>query len=385
MKMKIIPSYLFILLLFYQYSFQEVSAQSVDKRGRCRDYGINPGILETGQWNAISDVAGVKVGSVTVWEGEDVRTGVTVILPHDGNIFQEKVPAAIYIGNGFGKAMGFLQIEELGTLETPISLTNTLNVGLVADAIVEYTLQQKGNESVRSVNAVVGETNDGYLNNIRKRSIKKEHVFQAIEKVSSGGVEEGSIGAGTATRCFGFKGGIGTSSRILPKTRGGYTVGVIVQSNFGGVLTIDGMPIGEELGSYYMKKDIESQEEGSCMIVVATDAPVSPRNLKRMAKRAMLGLSRTGGFASNGSGDFVIAFSTVNKIPYESKTPVQEFTYLRNDQMSPLFLAVVEATEEAIYNSLFKATSVCGTEGNCVESLPIEKVIKICQKYNLIK
>ena len=356
-------------------------------QSRCRDLGIKPGILETGKWNAITDVEGVKVGSITVWEGEDVRTGVTVILPHEGNVFQEKVPTAVYIGNGFGKAIGFLQVEELGNMETPITLTNTLNVGLVADAVFEYTLKQPGNENVRSVNAIVGETNDGYLNNIRKRSVTKEHVFAAIAKAKSGSVEEGSVGAGTGITCFGFKGGIGTSSRKLPESLGGFTIGVLVQTNFGGILQIKGAPVGEELGKYYLKDEVEKNADGSCMIVVATDAPVSPLNLKRMAKRAMLGLARTGGFASNGSGDFVIAFSTAkqNRIPYRIEKPIKQFEYLYNDEMSPLFLATVEAAEEAIYNSLFMASDVCGNNGNCSKALPVEKVLEICKKYNVIE
>ncbi len=352
-------------------------------RPRCREAGFSPGILEPGRFNAITDVPGVRVGSVTVWENEDVRTGVTVILPHEGNIFREKVPAGVYVGNGFGKAMGFLQIDELGKLESPIALTNTLNVGIVADALISYILDLPGNEEVFSVNVVVGETNDGYLNDIRKRSVNKFHVYEAIQKATRGPVEEGSIGAGTGTRCFGFKGGIGTSSRVLPESRGGYTVGALVQANFGGVLTIDGVPVGRELGEYYMKEDVEAQNEGSCMMIVATDAPLSPRNLKRLAKRAMLGLARTGGFASNGSGDFVVAFSTApqNRMPYQSKDPTQNFEFLRNDRLSPVFLATVEAVEEAIYNALFRASTVCGQQGRCTEALPIEKVQEIHKKY----
>ncbi|NIM18853.1 MAG: S58 family peptidase [Candidatus Latescibacteria bacterium] len=352
-------------------------------RPRCRNVGITPGILQPGKWNAITDVQGVRVGSVTVWKNDDVRTGVTVVIPHEGNVFREKVPAGVYVGNGFGKAMGFLQVDELGNLETPIALTNTLNVGLAADALISSVIEQRGNEDVFSVNAVVGETNDGFLNDIRKRSVTQVHVFDALKKASSGPVEEGSVGAGTGTRCFGFKGGIGTASRVLPESRGGYTVGALVQANFGGVLTIDGVPVGQELGQYYMKNDVEPQEEGSCMIIVATDAPVSPRNLKRMAKRAMFGLVRTGGFASNGSGDFVVTFSTAkeNRIPHASKDPTQKSTLTRNDQMSPLFLATVEAVEEAIYNALFRATTVCGFKGRCVEALPIERVKEIYRKY----
>jgi D-aminopeptidase len=354
-------------------------------RKRCREIGIKPGILATGKWNAITDVEGVRVGSVTVREGTDVRTGVTVILPHNDNIFQQKVPAAVYVANGFGKSMGLWQIKELGTLETPIALTNTLNVGIVADAVVDYIIKQKGNEFISSVNAVVGETNDGDLNDIHLRAVKAEHVFQAIQSAACGPVAEGCVGAGTGTICFGFKGGIGTASRVLPESKGEYTVGVLVQTNFGGILTINGAPVGRELGKFYMKDALEKQEKGSCMIIVATDAPVSPRNLERMAKRGMLGLARTGGFASNGSGDFIIAFSTVNRIPHISRNNVQEYSYLRNDRMSPLFLATVEATEEAIYNSLFMATTVCGRNNNCAEQLPVPKVIQICKTYGVIK
>ena len=351
---------------------------SVYAQSRCRDLGVKPGVLPTGKYNAITDVAGVQVGHITLNRGDEVRTGVTVILPHEGNIYQQKVPAAVYVGNGFGKAAGFLQVEELGTLETPVALTNTLNVGLVVDALVEYTLQQPGNENIRSVNAVVGETNDGYLNNIRKRSVMQKHVFEAIAAATGEKVQEGNVGAGTGTVCFGWKGGIGTSSRVIPESKGGYTVGVLVQSNFGGVLTIDGRRVGEELGKYYLKDAIEQGADGSCMIVIATDAPLSPRNLKRLAKRAMLGLARTGGISSNGSGDFVIAFSTApeNRIDYQSDNPLQNLTFLRNDRLSPLFLAVIEATEEAIYNSLFMATDICGYKGHCVKALPVRELFR---------
>lgn len=355
------------------------------ERGKCRDFGIKPGILKPGNFNAITDVNGISVGSVTLKDTAGTNTGVTIILPHQDNIFQEKLCAGVYIGNGFGKAFGFLQIQELGTLESPIALTNTLNVGLVADALIDYTLSQAGNENVRSVNVVVGETNDGRLNNIRERRVGADHVLKAIKNAQEEFVEEGSVGAGRGTVCFGFKGGIGTSSRILPASKGAYTVGVLVQTNFGGILTINGAPVGRELGTYYMHEDVENQTDGSCMIVVATDAPVSPRNLTRMAKRAMLGLARTGGFASNGSGDFVIAFSTAHRIPHQSDTNVTRFEFLRNEGMSPLFLATVEATEEAIYNSLFQATTVCIDQGDCVEALPIQKVIEICRKYGAIE
>lgn len=355
-------------------------------RPRAREVGIEVGILKPGPWNAITDVEGVKVGHVTLWEGDSVRTGVTVILPHGGNIFQEKVPAAVYVGNGFGKLTGYTQIEELGTIETPIVLTNTLNVPLVADAVVEYVLSQKGNEGVCSVNPVVGETNDGWLNDIRGRHVKKEHVFKAIKGAKSGPVEEGCVGAGTGTICFGFKGGIGTSSRVLPKSRGGYMVGVLLQSNFGGVLEINGAPVGRELGRFYMSKDIPSQEGGSCMIVVATDAPLSPRNLKRLAKRAILGLAKTGSFSSNGSGDYVIAFSThkSGRQPHAPEEKTRSVELLYNRWMSPLFLAVMEATQEAVYNSLFKATTVKGIKGHVAEALPIDRTLEICRRYNIL-
>jgi D-aminopeptidase len=363
-----------------------------ERRPRCREAGIAPGILSPGPRNAITDVPGVRVGSVTVWEGDDVRTGVTVILPHEGNLFQEKVPAGVEVGNGFGKAVGFLQIQELGVIETPIALTNTLNVGLVADALVTWTLQQPGNEEVRSVNPVVGETNDGYLSAIEKRAVRPEHVFEAIRRASES-VEEGSVGAGTGTRCLGFKGGIGTASRLLPENRGGWIVGALVQTNFGGILTIDGVPVGRELGRYYMKEDVENDPDlgsspetgrgGSCMIVVATDAPLSPRQLHRMAKRALLGIARVGGFMSNGSGDFVIAFSTAreNRVAYRSDEAVRTVKELRDDRLSPIFLATVEAVEEAILNSLFKATDVCGREGRCVNALPVDRVVDIWNRY----
>jgi D-aminopeptidase len=379
MNMQFILSFLLIIFQF------NMSVDKIDNRGRCRDFGIKPGVLQPGKFNAITDVQGVSVGSVTLAGEPEINTGVTVILPHRDNLFQEKLCAGVYVGNGFGKAFGFLQIQELGTLESPIALTNTLNVGLVADALIDYTLAQKGNERVKSVNVVVGETNDGGLNNIRERQVTAKHVMEALHNATCDKVLEGSVGAGRGTICFGYKGGIGTSSRILPSHKGGYTVGVLVQTNFGGILTINGAPVGRELGKYYMKETIQEQGDGSCMIVVATDAPVSPRNLTRMAKRAMFGLARTGGFATNGSGDFVIAFSTAHRIKYQSDTDITKFSFLRNDRMSPLFLATVEATEEAIYNSLFQATTVCDAEGNCVDALPLDKVVEICQQYGVIK
>jgi D-aminopeptidase len=350
-------------------------------RPRAREVGIAPGVLPPGKLNAITDVEGVRVGHVTLIEGKNIRTGVTAILPHSGNLFDEKVPAAIYLGNGFGKLMGYTQVEELGNIETPILLTNTLNVGLVADGVIEYMLSLPVNENVRSINPVVGETNDGWLNDIRSRPVRQHHVREAIEKAAGGPVEEGSVGAGTGTRCFGFKGGIGTSSRQLPGSRGGYIVGVLVQSNFGGILTIDGAPVGRELAA---QKD-NANKDGSCMIVVATNAPILSRNLKRLAKRAVLGLARTGSVMSNSSGDYVIAFSTAKALRIGTNGRSDSGELLSNDEMSVLFRAVVEATEEAVYNSLFKATTVVGRDNHSCEALPIEKRLEICRKYKVLR
>ncbi len=356
-------------------------------RKNLRDLGVRVGVLPAGSLNAITDVPGVKVGHVTLISGNSIRTGVTAILPHDGNLFQQKVPAAIHVGNGFGKLTGSTQVEELGNLETPIVLTNTLAVGTAVESLVEYTLSLPGNEQVQSVNAVVGETNDGDLNDIRARPVKKEHVIQALKAATEGPVEEGGVGAGTGTVCFGFKGGIGTSSRKLPESMGGYTVGVLVQSNFGGVLQINGAPVGKELKKYYLSDQLNDTPDGSCMIVVATDAPVDARNLKRLAQRALLGLGKTGGIGSNGSGDYVIAFSTHPslRIPFNAKDRTLTQTVLTNDSMSPLFLAVIEATEEAILNSLFKATTVIGKDDRRIEALPLDKVIPILKKYSQLK
>ena len=344
-------------------------------RGRVRDYGVIIGVLKPGALNAITDVNGVKVGHTTI-NGDNVHTGVTAIVPHGGNIFQDKVPSAIYVGNGFGKLVGTTQVKELGNLEVPIVLTNTLSVPTAMDAIIEYTLALPGNESVQSVNAVVGETNDGTLNDIRGRHIRKEHVLNAIKEASGGVVQEGNVGAGTGTVCFGFKGGIGTASRKLPESAGGFTVGVLVQTNFGGVLQIDGVAVGEALNQYFMSNE---KADGSCMIVVATDAPLDARNLERLAKRAFMGLARTGGIASNGSGDYVIAFSTAEdlRVPYHYKSPKQTTALLLNDETSPLFMAAIEATEEAIINSLFKAETMRGKDNRTIEALPIDKVMKI--------
>ena len=352
------------------------------ERPRLREFGIKTGILKPGKWNAITDVEGVRVGHATLIEGKNIRTGVTAVLPHGGNIFQEKVPAAVYIGNGFGKLAGYSQIEELGNLETPVILTNTLSVPTAAEALIEYTLSLPGNGDVTSVNPVVGETNDCDLNDIRGRHVKKDHVFEAINKALSGPVEEGAVGAGTGTICFGYKGGIGTASRKLPPSRGGYTVGVLVQTNFGGVLQINGIPVGIRLGSYYMKEELEDEKGGSCMIVVATDAPLDCRNLKRLAKRAILGIARTGGVLKNASGDYVIAFSTAKglRIPHKSSSSTQHIEILRNDEISPLFLATVEAAEEAILNSLFKAKKMEGYNGRIVEAFPLDRLKEILDK-----
>lgn len=352
---------------------------------RARDLGIRIGVLPVGTFNSITDVPGVKVGHTTIVEGSSIRTGVTAILPHDGNMFQEKVPAAIFVGNGFGKLAGSTQVMELGNLETPIILTNTLSVSTGMDAVIEYMLNLPGNENVQSVNAVVGETNDGFLNDIRGRHVKKEHVLEAIRNAASGAVKEGNVGAGTGTICFGWKGGIGTASRVLPKSLGGYTVGVLVQTNFGGVLQIDGAPVGEELKKYFLRGELE-KADGSCMMIVATDAPLDARNLERLAQRAMMGLAKTGGIASNGSGDYVIAFSTDAgvRIRHEKAERTDSASFLRNDVVSPLFLAVIEATEEAIINSLFAAETMTGKDGRKVEALPKEEVIKILKKYNTI-
>ncbi|WP_461115632.1 DmpA family aminopeptidase [Spirosoma jeollabukense] len=343
---------------------------------RPRDYGIRFGVLPTGLLNAITDVAGVRVGQVTLKQGQNIRTGVTAILPHDGNQFQQKSPAAIYIGNGFGKLAGYSQVEELGTLETPIILTNTLSVPTASDALIDYTLTMQGNENVRSVNSVVGETNDGSLNDIRGRHVTKQHVLDALRHAKTGPVEEGNVGAGTGTICFGFKGGIGTSSRKLPASLGGYTVGALVQTNFGGELKIAGVPIGVALGKFEFKENLD----GSCMMVVLTDAPLDARNLKRLAKRAFMGLARTGGIASNGSGDYVIAVSTAYTIPHTTTSTVDTLKVLRNDNVSPLFMAAIEATEEAIINSLFAAQTLTGDQNHTVEQLPVEKVVELLKK-----
>ncbi len=360
---------------------------TAQQKKRARDYGLQFGVMAPGKQNSITDVAGVKVGHTTLIKGDAVRTGVTAILPFDGNIFQNKVPAAIFAGNGFGKLTGSTQVAELGNIETPIILTNTLSVAASMDAIVDYTLNQAGNETVQSVNAVIGETNDGYLNDIRGRHVTKADVLAAIKNANSNAVAEGAVGAGTGTVCFGFKGGIGSASRLLPKSMGGYTVGVLVQSNFGGVLQVDGVPVGKALGKFSFSNKLLNNVDGSCMIIVATDAPLDSRNLERLAKRAFMGLAKTGGIASNGSGDYVIAFSTAAnlRIPHQSAQALKQSEELLNDQVSPLFMAAIEAAEEAIINSLFAGINMTGTEGHQVEALPLDKVVPILKKFNAIE
>ena len=357
------------------------AAAQPEGRGRIRDFGIEPGIFKTGPYNAITDVPGVRVGQVTLLEGNDVRTGVTAIVPHDGNLFRLKCPAAVWVGNGFGKLAGVTQIRELGNIETPVVLTNTLSVAQGIEGVLSYTLSQKGNETVRSVNAVVGETNDGQLNDIRGRHVRADDVVKAIVSAKGGPVEEGCVGAGTGTVCFGWKGGIGTSSRVLPADLGGFTVGVLVQANYGGVLEIDGAPDGRRLGQYSFRQSVENQDvlmspDGSCMIVVFTDAPLDARNLERLASRAMMGIARTGGIASNGSGDYVIAVSVCPENLIDERTERYYPTLLHNDAMSPLFEAVIEATAEAVWNALFMATDMKGRDGNFVPALPIEGALQ---------
>ncbi len=355
------------------------------QRALARDLGVKPGVFAPGKLNAITDVAGVRVGQTTVIEGDSVRTGVTAILPHGGNVFQDRVPAALHVGNGFGKITGATQLHELGELETPILLTCTLCVWKAADAMVGWMLEQPGMQNVRSINPVVGETNDGTLNDIRARPITAEQVRAALTSANTGPVAEGSVGAGTGTIAFGWKGGIGTSSRVLPQSLGGWTVGVLVQTNFGGIFQVLGAPVGKELGQYAFKREAQSPGErgdGSCMIVVATDAPLSDRNLERVAARAIMGLARTGSSASNGSGDYALAFSTSEKVrrPYSATHLTTE--ELANEQMSGVFEAVVEATEEAIYNSMFEATTTTAN-GHTIEAIPLDKVKAVLAKYNV--
>ena len=383
-------------------------AMQRNERPRARDIGLTIGVIPPGPLNAITDVTGVRVGHATILRGDNIRTGVTAILAHSGNPFREKVPGAVFIGNAFGKLAGSTQVNELGEIETPIVLTSTLSVPRAADAVLDYVLGLPGNEDVQSVNPLVAETNDGFLNDIRGRHITRDDVLNAIKNAKNGAVEEGAVGAGTGTIAFGFKGGIGSSSRKLPASLGGYTVGVLVQTNFGGVLTIAGAPVGQELGRYYLKQELDRAKDsksstggsgpnapdsdvadGSVIIVIATDAPIDARNLRRMAARSISGLARTGSAASNGSGDYAIAFSTAAetriraRVATESAYAPRELKLVSNDGMSPLFLAVIEATEEAVYNSLFRATTSTG-RGRTVEALPIDRTIEILRKHGAI-
>lgn len=367
-------------------------------RPRAREAGVVVGVLPTGALNAITDVAGVRVGHTTLVRGDNIRTGVTAVVPHAGNLFREKVPGAVFIGNAFGKLAGSTQVNELGEIETPIVLTSTLGVPRAADAVLDYMLALPGNEDVQSINPLVGETNDGALNDVRGRHAGRDEMLAAIRNAREGAVEEGAVGAGTGTVAFGFKGGIGTASRKLPSSLGGYTVGVLVQTNFGGILQINGAPVGRELGRFYLKdqlqrasadsRAVEDNADGSIIIVVATDAPVDARNLRRMGARTMFGLARTGAAATNGSGDYAIAFSTATEVRVRASQGdagrrLREVKLLDNDAMSPLFLAVIEATEEAIYNSLFRATTMTG-RGRTVEALPLDKTLDILRKYNAL-
>ena len=392
-----------------------VSPAEGNTRPRASDLGLKIGVLPTGPLDAITDVAGVKVGHTTISRGNKIHTGVTAVLPHPGNLYREKVPGAVFVGNGFGKLAGSTQVE-LGEIETPILLTSTLSVPRTADALISYMLALPGNEHVLSINPVVGETNDGYLSDIRGRHITPDDVVAAIKNAKGGPVEEGAVGAGTGTVAFGWKGGIGTASRRLPTKLGGYTVGVLVQTNFGGVLTIAGAPVGQELGQYYLRDELQHQEatvpdrravaggadagqkdlqqapvvtdhaNGSVMVIVATDAPLDPRNLKRLAARALLGVARTGSAASNGSGDYAIAFSTAPQVRIHmgDKTLTRRVELLTNDAISPLFVAAIEATEEAVYNSLFRAITTTG-QGHTVQALPIEKTTEILKRHGSIR
>ena len=347
-----------------------------------REWGFPTGIFETGKYNAITDVPGVTVGHVTCIEGDSIRTGVTAIVPHQGNIFSNKVPAAIYVGNGFGKLAGVTQVRELGNIETPVILTNTLSVAAGIEGAIRYTLMQPGCENERSVNAVVGETNDGHLNDIRQMRVTPQMVIDAITSAHGGPVEQGNVGAGTGTICFGFKGGIGTSSRVLPASLGGYTVGVLAQTNYGGILEIDGVQVGQKLHKHDFINHVRKSEnvDGSCMMVVITDAPLDSRNLERVAKRAMMGMAKTGGIASNGSGDYVIALSVAPENLIGDKAKLLTTTVLANSQMSPIFAATIEATAEALWNSLFMAESMTGHNGNHVDALPVDQVLEMLRK-----
>jgi len=378
-------------LLMASCMLQSGTASTEELRPRARELGIAPGVFAAGRLNAITDVNHVRVGQVTLIQGDDIRTGVTAILPHDGNLFLSKTPAAVFVGNAYGKLAGSTQVEELGTLESPIVLTNTLAVGTAVDAVVRWTLQQPGNEKVRSVNALVGETNDGGLNDIRGLHVSATDVVKAIESAQRGVVEEGNVGAGTGCEAFGWKGGVGTSSRVLPERYGGYSVGVFVQANYGGVLTIAGVPIGKALARHAFTDKLASPArsgqpgDGSCMIVVATDAPLDARNLRRLAARAIFALARTGSSYSNGSGDYAIAFSThPSLLTIPAATGPQPQSVLPNDELSPLFEATLEATEEAVYNAMLKATTMTGRNGRTVEALPLDQVRALLLRYHVV-
>lgn len=376
------------------WSCAAVAFAQTESRPRVRDLGVEVGVLTPGPLNAITDVAGVKVGQATLIRGDKIRTGVTAILPHGGNLYKDRVPGAVFLGNAYGKLAGSTQVNEMGEIEAPVLLTGTDSVPRVADAVITYMFNLKGNENVLSVNPLVGETNDGWLSDIRSRPITPEDVFAAINNATGGTVEEGGVGAGTGTIAFSWKGGIGTSSRRLPVLLGGYTVGVLVQTNFGGNLVIAGVPVGKELGQVYppiasaengtVRRPAGETPDGSCMIVVATDAPLDHRNLSRLAARAMMGLARTGSSESNGSGDYVIAFSSSPDVRIEVGEPVyRPKELLSNDSMSPLFEAVIEATEEAIYNSMFRAHDVTGN-GHTVKALPLRETIDLLKKHSAI-
>ncbi len=390
--MNVVNKFFTLATVLFATAFAVAHGNPSHVRPRVSDLGLKVGILPSGPLDAITDVAGVEVGSTTIIRGDNIRTGVTAVLPHSGNLYREKVPAGIFVGNGFGKLAGSTQVDEMGDIETPILLTSTTSVPRVADGVVSYMLALRGNEEVLSINPVVGETNDGYLNDIRGRHITSDDVFAAIKNAKGGPVEEGDVGAGTGTVAFGWKGGIGTASRRLPASLGGYIVGVLVQTNFGGVLTIAGTPVGQALEQYYLRKELQQADsakdkaDGSCMIIVATDAPMDARNLKRLAARAWLGVARTGSSASNGSGDYAIAFSTAPQVRVRGndKAITRDVEVITNDAMSPLFLAVIEATEEAVYNSMFKATTMTGN-GHTVEALPIEKTVEILKAHRVIK
>lgn len=374
-----------LLLAVFLPALAHAQAMNPDDRPRARQVGLEIGIFEPGEHNAITDVAGVRVGHATVVEGDDVRTGVTAILPHGGDLFRDRVPAAIHVGNGYGKLAGITQVRELGELETPILLTCTLCVWRAADAMVEWLLERPGMENVRSINPVVGETNDGGLSDIRARPIRGEHVREALEDAAGGPVEEGSVGAGTGTRAFGWKGGIGTASRVLPTSLGGYRVGVLLQSNFGGILTVDGVRVGEALGRHSFRGAVDDDAgDGSVMIVIATDAPLSDRNLERLASRAMMGLARTGSFAGNGSGDYIIAFSTAEGVRRRSGADVPTVENLPNSRTSALFQAVVESTEEAVLNSLLRATTVTGHGGTTAEAISLDELVPLLREAGRI-